>query len=658
MDGFAPALDGHFDVADQVSRSLLARAEAHASRSRDRLAAIDSPEDVDAHREWVRSTLADRFGGLPDDPEPRSVETTGRRERDGYTLETVVIETLLGFHVTANCYVPDGDGLHPAVLFLCGHAEPAKADPANQRACVTLARHGFVVLTVDPVGQGERRQYRDIEVDGAAVSGGGGTFPHAYAGQKCFYAGANLARYVVHDDRCALTALLDRDDVDADRVAAVGTSGGGTQSMYLAVFDERVDAVAPCCAVSERYEQLKTGNRTHAEQAITGSVPAGLDHDAVLAALAPRPVCVGAAASDHYFPVEGARAAVERARRVYDAYDAADRVDLAVADAGHCPVYEFREDIFAWLCDRLGDVDYDPDGHPETVDPADLHCTPEGNVLDAYDDERTIDAIIAESVDDRHPDAGSGRTPDVDPERLRRRLDEQFCVDRDDCDLHPRYVGRSEDDGLDVARVWFRTERDPDAVVAGVLVSVPDASPDAPAVVLYEDGTGALSGRGDDVAALAREHGAALVFDPRGVGAVENREIPVPNWASDAGGTFDTEFKLANDALLLGDSLFGMRVSDVRRAATFLREVTGADRVSLVGEGTGAYHALYAAALLRDVDSVAPRGLGPSFYERATEREAPFDPALTVFDVVENCDVPHVLAALDRRNVAVDASAR
>ncbi|PSQ43291.1 hypothetical protein BRD14_03400, partial [Halobacteriales archaeon SW_5_68_122] len=118
-------------------------------------------------------------------------------------------------------------------------------------------------------------------------------------------------------------------------------------------------------------------------------------------------------------------------------------------------------------------------------------------------------------------------------------------------------------------------------------------------------------------------------------------------------GIYGTEFKLAYDALLLGTSLFGMRVFDVCRAVEFLRSETGADSVSLVGDGAGAYHALYAAAALEGVSSVSLGDMNGSFAELATSREAPFRSRLTVFGVVDGLDVPDVVAALEARDVSV-----
>ncbi len=656
MDGFGDAVDGYVDVADQLSRCLRSRADDRFAALRAEKERIDSRHAFEARRERVRAAFLSSVGGLPEWPADPAVETTGRLQRNGYAVESLAFESRPDFRVTANCYVPDGDGPHPGVLFLCGHVDAAKADPLNQRACVELASNGFVVLAVDPVGQGERAQYFDPETGEPIFDRGGGIFPHCYAGQQCVYAGANLARFVIHDDRCALDYLAGRADVDDDQLGVTGTSGGGLQATYLALVDDRLDAVAPCCSVTTRREWLKTGKRIDAEQILYGAIPRGIDFDDLLTAMAPDPVFVGAAASDEYFPVEGVHEAVERARRVYDLYDAAGNVTLAVADATHCSVYEIGDPVFEFLCETLGDGEYEPRDDHAVLDPADLHATPSGSVVEAYADERTIADLIRAYVAETCPDAGTAPADGVDPDALRRTLVERFDLDREGCELHPRFVRRTDHDGLEVEHVWFRTERDPDIVVAAVLVSDPGSPADSPAVVLYEDGTEALPDRSDDVAALAREHGTVLVFDPRGVGAVRNRAIPIPAWVEEYDGFYGTEFKLAYDALLLESSLLGMRVYDVLRAVEFLRAETDAECVSFVGEGTGAYHALYAAAAAGNVERVELGDPVSSFFELATSAELQFHPALTAFGVVGECDLPRLTAALNQRGVRVSGT--
>ena len=658
MEGFTDAVNGYYDVEDQLRRYLLDRAAEGFAAERREKRSIDSRDAFEARRDCVREAFLTGIGGLPERPSDPSVETTGVVERDGYSVELVTLESLSEFRVTANCYVPDGDGPHPGVLFLCGHVDAAKADPYTQRACIELALNGFVVLVVDPVAQGEREQYRDPETGERIVGGGGGVFAHCYAGQQCFYAGANLARFVIHDARRALDHLEGRPDVDATRLGVTGASGGGIGTLYLAFVDDRLDAAAPCCSVTEREEWLATGKRIDAEQVIHGAIPRGINYDDLVTAMTPRPVCVGAARSDEYFPIEGVHETLERARHVYDLYDAEEKVDLVLADETHCSVYELGDGVFEWLCEELGDTAYESHGDLVVLEEAELWCTPEGSVREAYPDERTVDELIRDFVAGSH--SGAGADPgalDVRPERLRERLVERLDLDREPAERYPRYVDRTETGGLDVEHVLFKTERDPDIVVTGVLVSDPDSFGTPPAVVLYEEGTATLPERSEDVRALAAEYGTVLVFDPRGVGAVRGRAIPIPPWIEDYYGIYGTEFKLAYDALLLGTSLFGMRVYDTLRAAEFLRSETGAERVSFVGEGVGASHALYAAAVDRDVGAVTLRDLGPSFDEMATAREYPYDPRLTVYGVVGTCDVPHVLAALEDRGVRIERSA-
>lgn len=667
MEGFTDAVNGYHDVEDQLRRYLLDRAAEGFSAERDAKRSIDSRSEFEARRERFRETFLSGIGGLPERHGAPEVEITGVLERDGYTVELLAYESRPDFHVTANCYVPDGEGPHPGVLFLPGHVDAAKADPYNQRACIELALNGFVVLAVDPVAQGEREQYRDPETGAAVVSRGGGVFAHCYAGQGCFYAGANLARYVIHDARCGLDHLEGRPDVDEGRIGVTGSSGGGIQTLYLGLVDDRIDAAAPCCAVTEREEWLETGKRIDAEQVIHGAIPAGINYDDLVTAMAPRPVRVGAARSDEYFPVEGVHETVERARRVYDLYDAGENMSLVLADGTHCSVYELGSGILEWLCDELGDGAYESRGEIPVLDEAELWCTPGGSVRAAYADERTIDDLIRAYLAGTAPEAGADPSVDgpatdpeqlretaTDPERLRETLVETLDLDREVPEPYPRYVERSEAEGLHVEHVFFKAERTPDIVVTGVLVSDPGSTDRSPAVVLYEEGTRELPERTEEVAALAAEYGTVLVFDPRGVGAVRGREIPIPPWVEEYYGIYGTEFKLAYDALLLGESLFGMRVYDALRAAEFLRSETGAEGVSFVGDGVGAYHALYAAAVDRDVERVDLRDLGPGFAEMATRREYPYDPRLTVYDVVGRCDVPHLLASLDERGVRVD----
>lgn len=89
-----------------------------------------------------------------------------------------------------------------------------------------------------------------------------------------------------------------------------------------------------------------------------GAIPRAINYDDFLTSMAPRPVCIGAATSDEYFPIEGVHEIVSRTRRVYDLYDARENVSLVVAEESHCSVYELGDGVFEWLCEHLGNAGY------------------------------------------------------------------------------------------------------------------------------------------------------------------------------------------------------------------------------------------------------------------------------------------------------------
>ncbi|WP_323676647.1 hypothetical protein [Halorubellus sp. PRR65] len=666
VEGFEDGVDGYHDVADQCRRYLLSRTSEACARQRATKRDLGTVAAFEARRERVREAFLDAVGGLPDRPDAVPVDRVGTIEREGFVVERLVLEPLPDFHVTANCYVPDGDGPHPAVLLSGGHHPYPKADGLNQRTGAELARHGVAVLIADPPGQGERDQYPDHDV--YPVAHGSGVYAHSKAGQAAGYAGANVARWFVHEGRCALDHLAAREDVDADRLGIAGTSGGGMLTAYLALVDDRPAAVAPCCWVCDREDALRAGFAMDHEQVLAGAIPDGLTApdavgigvDDLATGLAPTPLCVGAARSD-FFPIEGVHDAYDRIEDVYDRYDAVDACELRVADTDHAAVREIPG-VLAFLCRELAGTAFDPDSDPErdVLDREALTCTPEGSVREHYDDERTLTDLVAAYADakgatDRSADGHNGVLG-----RVRERLE----LDRGDAPLHPRVVARDEHEDLAVERVFWKSEYDPDVVVAGVLVTDGEcgertaaATARTPAVVLFEDGTAELPARTDDLAALAREHGAALAFDPRGVGATRQRPLPATWGDPEYDGVNGTTHTLSLHATLLDDSLFEMRVRDVLSACEFLRERVDSADVALLGDGVGASHALYAAAASPDdvagvgrIDASEPVR---RFRDRATDADAPYDPHLDVRGVLD-CDVPAVAAALRDAGVRVD----
>src|SRR5450759_5000587 len=152
----------------------------------------------DERRAHVRETFLKMLGGLPGARAPLNVRRMGTLDRSSYRVDKIVFESLPGLYVTANLYIPQtGKPPYPAVLQPIGHSTAAKNRAFYQTLAIGLAKQGFVVLTYDPLGQGERRVFYDAELEDSKV--GSGTMEHSMIGIRALLAGESVARFMVWD---------------------------------------------------------------------------------------------------------------------------------------------------------------------------------------------------------------------------------------------------------------------------------------------------------------------------------------------------------------------------------------------------------------------------------------------------------------------------
>jgi len=305
--------------------------------------AIRSASDARARQALVREKILKALGGLPDYTGPLNAKVTGTLRRRGYSIDKVIFDSLPGYPVTANLYLPEGAGKHPAVLFALGHWEEGK--PNAQQIAGNLALKGFVVLAFDPVGQGERVQAFSPILHASLT--GGSTEQHTTLGAQALWLGQSFARYRIWDAMRALDYLVSRPEVDAERIGASGCSGGGTVTTYISALDPRVKVAAPACYINT-FREVFAGPTGDAEQSLPGFLESGLDIADYIEAFAPKPWLIGSTKED-FFPVAGAQHAFEEAQRWYGWFGADDRIKWAVGPGGHGTPTEVRQAIYGWM---------------------------------------------------------------------------------------------------------------------------------------------------------------------------------------------------------------------------------------------------------------------------------------------------------------------
>lgn len=610
---FGPQLDGHHDVADQLRDHVRRRTAAALAGGRAAKDAITTPDQLAARQRRLRELVTAAFGDdLPDDRPAPAATCTGTLRRSGHEIDKLLLTCADGTVITADLYRPTGrSGRLPAVLFCCGHALAGKAAPAYHAACTVLARSGFVVLAADTLGQGERVDLLD--------RAGRPVIPanvpqHNHLGVKAWWAGESSARSFIADARRALDHLVARPEVDPARVAALGNSGGGTMVSWLALLEPRLAAAAISCFLTGIAEIQDSGHAQDPEQIVPGGVAAGIDHDDVLLALAPRPTLVLSKNHD-FFPIEGTVRTVERARRWFDLAGAAGRLRHVRDDGPHGLSEALARAAADFFTEHLG-AGPTRTSAPEHAEPeppaaeAELRCTRTGQLTTDGNPPRVLDAL-ADRLRAR---------PTPSPDAAIAWLAARVSAHRHPApELFPRWF---DTPAAGVRKVAWRTESD--LFAAATVLEPADPGPRVE-ILLLDRGTADLPDRLGHCRARQQAGVTVVVPDVRGVGAGAPRaDNPHPIEAH-----YGTIFRLTSELIALGDSLGAGRVYDVGRVVDLVRDPAGLDRpdaeIELVGAGHGAFLALAAGAL------------DPSL-ARVTLLTAPFDPVAEVTERFHGSD--------------------
>ena len=294
---------------------------------------FDSREAVDARREELQFNLR-MAAGLYPWPEKTPLNT--RRELvgeyDGYTIYKIMFESYPGLWSTGNLYLPRPlTGKCPAILNVIGHWETQRltrldtADYPQQLA--NFARMGFVCLVTDMIGKVDSRQ-----------------LTHEYGrGERELWASNGLGVQLWNNIR-ALDLLCDMPEVDREHIGVTGASGGGSQTLFLSLLDDRIKAAAPINMIS-----------LHMQGGCQCENAAGLRRDTtnteMCAMLAPRPLFLAGSTGDwtKYQLTEEYLAI----RDIYALYGAGDRVEQYYQVAGQQYNAKTRRRVYSFFARHL-----------------------------------------------------------------------------------------------------------------------------------------------------------------------------------------------------------------------------------------------------------------------------------------------------------------
>jgi len=241
---------------------------------------FDPPSSLsewDVRKEQVRRQILVSQGLWPMPTKtPLNAVIHGKIEGDGYTVEKVYFESAPGFFVTGSLWKPTViKGKVPGVMFAHGHWQDARLALAEddvvrreiasggerferggksifQSLCIQLARMGCIVWQWDMLSDSDSVQFsREIVHKFAKQRPEANTTENwgLYSPQAESHLQSIMGLQTWNAIR-GLDFLLSLPEVDPERTAITGASGGGTQTMLLAAIDDRIKLSFPCVMVS------------------------------------------------------------------------------------------------------------------------------------------------------------------------------------------------------------------------------------------------------------------------------------------------------------------------------------------------------------------------------------------------------------------------
>ncbi|MDD3076718.1 MAG: acetylxylan esterase [Proteiniphilum sp.] len=330
---------------DALYRIISNTAFEQLENRKNRLASLNTRSDWQKYQNEINQMLCaslSKFKKTPLNP-----ETTGILVRDGVTIEKIIYESHPNFYVTASLFLPrKRQHPAPAIIYCSGHSELGFRSETYQHVILNLVEKGFIVLAYDPIGQGERLQYPDLETGKSTI--GSSTQEHSYAGVQTLLSGSSLSDYFIWDGIRAVDYLFTREEVDKDRIGITGRSGGGTQAAMIAACDDRILAAAPENYVTNFKRLFQAIGPQDAEQNPWFGIARGIDHADFIHARAPKPTLIISTTND-YFSIQGARETFYEVKNSYAALGMTENVLMVENFGEHESILENRKAMYAFF---------------------------------------------------------------------------------------------------------------------------------------------------------------------------------------------------------------------------------------------------------------------------------------------------------------------
>jgi hypothetical protein len=266
-------------------------------------------------------------------------ERLASEELDGYTREQWQLQVEPTLALPFYLLRPhQASGPRPLILIPHGHNHPhiyvglyndeeerQNIIGGDRDIAVQAVKEGYIAIAPTTRGFGDTRTEEDLDNDKLSSC------------RIQLMHGLLLGRTPIGERVWDMSRLLDwaleNLDIDEQRIAITGNSGGGTVSLFAAACETRISLAMPGSYFNTFAGSI--GSIFHCDcNYVPGILQLGEMYD-VAGLIAPRPFCAIAGEEDPIFPIAEAQLAYEKLRQVYEVAGNPDDCRLYVGKGGH-----------------------------------------------------------------------------------------------------------------------------------------------------------------------------------------------------------------------------------------------------------------------------------------------------------------------------------
>lgn len=570
-------------LSTMLSRDARARIQAANERETKAWRALQSRADWERYRNPRLEALRASLGQFPEPPKDLKVRVTRSLEGEGYVIENLVFESRPGLLVMANLYRPSQPPKSMPGILICHSHHSPKTQGELQDMGMTWARLGCLVLVMDQLGHGERRQHpfrTEKDYAGSFRPTRQDYYFRYNSALQLHVIGESLIGWMAWDMMRGVDLLLARPGIDRDRIMLLGAvAGGGDPAAVTAALDPRIAAVVP---FNFGGPQPETVYPLPADAEASFNYAGGGSWESTRN--------LRLSARDGFLPwvIVGSTAP----RRLVYAHEFAWHQELD-------PVWKRFETIWGWYGVPDHRASQHGRGSVRGQAPESTHCNNIGaehrkGIYPAFERWFGMQTPAKESQQRRPSGELLCLTPDIKPRPLhelaaelgaeraaaaRHALEQRVPSERrmqlrrdwtrllgevapvPTPRVHP--AGKEETGGVTVEKLSLEIERD---IVVPLLLLVPPKKGDRASVVVAfsQEGKEAfLRNRAEGIAELLRNGVTVCLPDLRGIG--ETRP-------GDGRGRSSSATSISATEQMLGQTLLGARLRDLRTVVHYLRQ--------------------------------------------------------------------------------------